>query len=135
MSDQKPRQPLALKLVAGMIALEALVVLGLAAIILFEIFAGTSKSFTTAIALFAMVAAAGTFVAFVAVSLLRSKRWARSAALFWQLVQLSVATGSFTGQFANAFIGTALIVPSLIVAILIFRKDVVAATMQQIDRD
>lgn len=135
MSDQKPRQPLALKLVAGVIALEALVVLGLAAIILLEIFAGTSKSFTTAIALFAMVAAAGTFVAFIAVSLLRSKRWARSAALFWQLVQLSVATGSFTGQFANALIGMALIVPSLIVAILIFRKDVVAATMQQIDRD
>lgn len=130
----KPR-PKALNAIIAVISLEAIVVLGLAALLLVEILAGASRSLTTALALFAMVAAAGAFVAFIAVSLARGKRWARSAALFWQLVQLSVATGSFTGQFGNWIIGTALIVPSMVVAILIFRKEVVAATMEQVDRD
>lgn len=135
MFDKKLSRPKALTAIISVIAFEAFVVLGLAAILLFEILAGASRSFNTAIALFAMVAGAGAFVAFIAVSLFRGKRWARSAALFWQLVQLSVATGSFTGQFGNWLIGTALIVPSMVVAILIFRKDVVAATMEQVDRD
>jgi hypothetical protein len=135
MTDKNKPQPKALTAIIAVISLEALVVLGLAAILLVEILAGASRSFNTAIALFAMVAAAGAFVAFIAVSLTRGKRWARSAALFWQLVQLSVATGSFTGQFGNWIIGTALIAPSMVVAILIFRKEVVAATMEQVDRD
>lgn len=135
MIDKNKSRPRALTAIIAVILLEAIVVLGLATILLVEILAGASRSFSTAIALFAMVAAAGAFVAFIAVSLARGKRWARSAALFWQLVQLSVASGSFTGQFGNWMIGTALIVPSMVVAILIFRKEVVAATMEQMDRE
>lgn len=135
MTNQKPTRPLALSVVAGLVFVEGAFVLGLAAVLGFEILMGSSRAISTALALFAMVAAAGAFVVFIGVSLRRSKRWSRSAALFWQLVQLSVATGSFSGQFGNWMIGTALIVPSLVVAVLLFRKDVVAATMEAVDRD
>ena len=135
MDSTKSNKPKALLAIIGIVGLEAAVVLGLAGLLLFEIISGASRSLSTAFALFAMVAAAGAFVAFIAVSLNRGKRWARSAALFWQLVQLSVASASFSGEFANWMIGTALIVPSVSVLALIFRKSVVAATMEQVDRD
>ncbi|MEY4985852.1 MAG: hypothetical protein RLZZ359_738 [Actinomycetota bacterium] len=135
MNADQSKKPKALLAIIGIVGLEGLVVLGLAGVLLVEILAGASRSLTTALALFAMVAAAGAFVAFIAVSLYRGKRWARSAALFWQLVQLAVASASFSGEFANWMIGTALIVPSVSVLALIFRKSVVAATMEQVDRD
>jgi hypothetical protein len=87
----------------------------------------------TALALFGMVAGATAWVLFVAFSLTRGKRWARSAALFWQLVQLAIATGSFTGQFGSLWIGWSIAAPSAAVLMLLFSKKVVAATMAGLD--
>ena len=135
MTASKPALPKALKVIIGVILAEGLLVVSLAAILLADILLGNSRSVPTELALFGMVAAAGAFVIFVGWSLSKSKRWARSAALFWQLIQLAIATGSFTGQFGNWFIGLGLITPSLLVAVLIFRKDVVEATMAEVDKD
>ena len=135
MTAAKPALPKALKAIIWLIFAEGLVVASLAAVLLADILLGNSRSVPTALALFGMVVAAGAFVIFISWSLRRSKRWARSAALFWQLIQLAIATGSFTGQFGNAAIGLGLIVPSLAVIVLIFRKDVVAATMAEGDKD
>jgi hypothetical protein len=65
----------------------------------------------------------------VSISLLKGRRWARSAGVFWQLVQLAIASGSFSGQFGSQAIGWSLIVPSVLVLALLFSKKVVAATM------
>jgi hypothetical protein len=97
------------------------------------ILAGESRAFTTAIALFAMVAAAAAWLFYVAFSLTRAKRWARSAALFWQLVMLAIASGSFTGQFGSQAIGWALVAPAAVVLILIFTKPVVESTLEGAD--
>lgn len=96
---------------------------------------GQTKSWVTSVALFALVAAATVWLFFIAVGLWRGKRWARSAALFWQLIQLSVASASFSGQFGSAVIGWSLIVPSVLVLVLVFTKSVVKATMAQMDRE
>jgi len=63
------------------------------------------------------------------------RRWARSGAIFWQLVQLTVAWGSFTGQFANAAIGFGLIVPSVAVIALLFTKPVFDSTQGELESD
>lgn len=125
------RFPLGLKIVIGIVTLEALAVALGATFLGLEILAGASKSFITAISLFALVAAAAVWVGNIVVGLARNRRWSRSGAFFWQLVQLSIGTASFSGQFGNWIIGLALIVPSVIVCVLLLTKPVVAATQEQ----
>jgi ABC-type transport system involved in multi-copper enzyme maturation permease subunit len=96
---------------------------------------GETKSFVTSVALFALVAAAAIWIVFVSLNLFKGKRWSRSAGFFWQLVQLAVATGSFSGQFGSQAIGWSLIVPSVLVISLLLSKKVVAATMGAIDSE
>lgn len=128
------RLPAGLIVVISLVALEALAVAAAAATLGVEIIAGQSKSFVTAVSLFALVAAAAVWVGNIVAGLLRNRRWSRSAAFFWQLVQLSIGTASFSGQFANAAIGLALIVPSVVVCALLLTKAVVAATQEQGDK-
>ncbi|MFM6971814.1 MAG: hypothetical protein ACKOWH_04420 [Rhodoluna sp.] len=128
--DLKPKdRPLGLILVAALVGFEGLFVIVLAGILAAEIFAGESRSLATMIALVVLTALAGIWVVYIALRIFQGKRWARSGALYWQLVQLSVAIGSFTGQFASQAIGWSLIVPSVIVLVLIFTKPVINATM------
>jgi hypothetical protein len=75
------------------------------------------------------------WLAYVVKALYDGRRWARSGAIFWQLVQLAIAWGSFTGQFANAAIGIGLIVPSVAVIALLFTKPVFNATQGEIPAD
>lgn len=124
---------------AGLIAVIVIVALEASVLAFFGvqlglgILAGESRAFTTAIALFAMVAAAAAWLFYVAFSLTRAKRWARSAALFWQLVMLAIASGSFTGQFGSQAIGWALVAPAAVVLILVFTKPVVESTLEGAD--
>lgn len=124
---------------AGLIAVIVIVALEASVLAFFGvqlglgILAGESRAFTTAIALFAMVAAAAAWLFYVAISLTRAKRWARSAALFWQLVMLAIASGSFTGQFGSQAIGWALVAPAAVVLILVFTKPVVESTLEGAD--
>lgn len=125
--------PIGLKVVAALVAAEGLVLGYFAVQLGIGIIAGESRAFVTALALFGMVAGATAWVLFVAYSLTRGKRWARSAALFWQLVQLAIATGSFTGQFGSLWIGWSIAAPSAAVLMLLFSKKVVAATLAGLD--
>lgn len=134
-SSKPAKRPLTLNLVIAIVGLEALVVAGLALITISQIVLGQSRSISTALALGAVIAGAAALVILIVIGLIRGKRWARSAALFWQLVQLSIALGSFTGETPNALIGWALIVPSALVLILLFQKSVISATMAEMDKD
>lgn len=125
--------PAGLIAVIVIVALEASVLAFFGAQLGLGILAGESRAFTTAIALFAMVAAAAAWLFYVAFSLTRAKRWARSAALFWQLVMLAIASGSFTGQFGSQAIGWALVAPAAVVLILVFTKPVVESTLEGAD--
>jgi hypothetical protein len=125
--------PTGLLTVIVVVALEASVLAYFGIELGLGILAGESRAFTTAVALFAMVAAASAWLFYVAFSLTRSKRWARSAALFWQLVMLAIASGSFTGQFGSQAIGWALVAPAVLVLALVFTKPVVEATLEGSD--
>lgn len=97
--------------------------------------AGETQSITTAVALLALVLATAAWLFFVAIKLLAGRRWARSAAVFWQLVQLAVASASFSGQFGSQAIGWLLIIPSVLVMALLFTKKVIAATSATAETD
>lgn len=135
MAKAQEIRPVGLVVAAGLVALEGVFVGVLTARLGLALVTGDTKSLVTSVALFALVAAAAVWVIYVAFSLFKGKRWARSGGVFWQLVQLAVATGSFSGQFGSQAIGWSLIIPSVVVLALLLSKKVVAATMGTIEKD
>ena len=95
----------------------------------------TLKDAPTLFALIAIFLLATLLLFFVARQLVFKKRWARSAAFFWQLIQLSVAWNSFSGQWANYFIGGYLVLSSLATTYFLFTKAVVDETQEQVDKE
>jgi hypothetical protein len=130
--DSKPK---ALLVLCGLLALEAATLAVVAVILLIEILSGKTDSFVAAISLFALVAGFAAWVFGIAVNLFNGRRWARSAAMFWQLIQVAIASGSFTGQFGSQAIGWAILAPSVLGLYLVFRNDVVNATLEPGERD
>jgi len=112
--------------------------LGLIALVITYVAAtlsGEVKSLPTMLALTALGLILTVWLIFIFRALNAGRRWSRNAAIFWQLVQLTVAWGSFTGQFANPAIGVGLILPSVAVIALLFTKPVFAATQGEIPGD
>jgi hypothetical protein len=95
----------------------------------------TLKDAPTLFALIAIFLLATLLLFFVARQLVFKKRWARSAAFFWQLIQLSVAWNSFSGQWANYYIGGYLVISSLATIYFLFTKAVVDETQEQVDKE
>ncbi len=95
----------------------------------------TLKDAPTLFALIAIFLLATAVLFFVARQLVLKKRWARSAAFFWQLIQLSVAWNSFSGEFANFYIGGYLVVTSIVTIYFLFTKQVIEETQEAVDRD
>jgi len=129
------KKPIGLTVVLAIIGLEQLVVLYLLSSYVLATLAGQVKSLPTMLALAALGLIVAIWLAYVVKALYDGRRWARSGAIFWQLVQLAIAWGSFTGQFANAAIGIGLIVPSVAVIALLFTKPVFNATQGEISAD
>ena len=128
MTSKAEKPPIGLVLATILLWAEGLFVGFLAARLGLALTSGETRSFVTSVALFALVTAASIWIIYVGFSLRKGKRWARSAAVFWQLVQLAVATGSFSGEFGSQAIGWSLILPSVLGLGLLFSKKVVAAT-------
>ena len=129
------KKPVGLLAVLAIIGLEQIVVLYLLSSYVIATLAGQVKSLPTMLALAGLGLVVAVWLAYVFKGLYAGRRWARSGAIFWQLVQLTIAWGSFTGQFANAGIGIALIVPSVLVIGLLFSKPVFDATQGEVPND
>ena len=95
----------------------------------------TLKDAPTLFALIAIFLLATLLLFFVARQLVFKKRWARSAAFFWQLIQLSVAWNSFSGAFANFYIGGYLVITSLATIYFLFTKAVIEETQEKVDKE
>ena len=135
MTEQPEKAPIGLGFAAILLWAEGLFVGVLAARLGLALVSGETKSLVTSVALFALVAAASAWVIYIGFGLRKGKRWARSGGVFWQLIQLAVASASFSGQFGSQAIGWGLIIPSVWVLILLFSKKVVAATLGNTDEE
>jgi len=94
-----------------------------------------AKLVGTLIALCVVIGGTAAFLFFVTRQLVYRKRWARSAAVFWQLIQIAIAWNSFTGEVLGYYFGVWLLVTAFVALYFLFNKRVVELTDEQIDRD
>lgn len=120
--------PPLLYILAAILFAESVLMAVATVVLLVELVVATPSSYATAIALTVLAALAAVWLAFIAVHTLRGRPWIRGAAIVWQVLQISVAVGSFQGVFQRADIGWLLLLPSLGVLVLLFTRPVLAAT-------
>jgi hypothetical protein len=94
-----------------------------------------AKLVGTLIALCVVIGGTAAFLFFVSRQLVSRKRWARSAAVFWQLIQIAIAWNSFTGEVLGYYFGVWLLATAFVALYFLFNKRVVELTDEQIDRD
>lgn len=116
-----------MRLLIGLLFLEALAVISVVFVLVFDILTQPATSISSAVALTALVAIAAVFVTAVAIAMARRAPWSRGAALVWQLVQLAIAVGAFQGATAQPAWGWAILAPSLVALVLLFTKSVMEA--------
>ena len=107
--------------------LEAAVLYFFFGVTIWAMVTGVATAPLTDSALALLVGGAAVWLTFAARAILKHKRWARSAGVFWQLIQLAIAFGTLE---ANAIVGTLIALASLAVLITLFQKDIVAATLE-----
>jgi hypothetical protein len=135
MTTKPEKAPIGLVLAAILLWAEGAFIGVLALRLGVALVSGETKSLVTSVALFALVATASAWVIYIGFALRKGKRWARSGGVFWQLVQVAIATGSFGGQFGSQAIGWGLILPSALGLGLLFSKKVVAATIGDVNEE
>jgi hypothetical protein len=128
----------ALKMVQIVLVLLLLEALALAAVfltLLLELLSGQFQSIFAQVFLVVISGAAVLWVLHFSRGILNKKRWARSAAFFWQLLQAVVGAGAMAETGSSQLIGALLVLVSGITLVLLFNKNVVAETNEATDGD
>jgi hypothetical protein len=86
-----------------------------------------SKALLTDSALVLLTLGAAIWLTFAGLAITKGKRWARSAGVFWQLIQLTIALGTFEASLLG---GLAIAMPSIAVLLSLFLPEVVRATSE-----
>jgi hypothetical protein len=86
-----------------------------------------SKALLTDSALVLLTLGAAIWLTFAGLAITKGKRWARSAGVFWQLIQLTIALGTFEASLLGGF---GIAIPSLAVLLSLFLPEVVKATSE-----
>ena len=107
--------------------LEALVLFVATLATLWAMTSSESKALLTDSALVILTLGAAIWLSFAGIAITKGKRWARSAGIFWQLIQLSIALGTFEASLIGGF---AIALPSLAVIFALFNPKVVQATSE-----
>ena len=87
------------------------------------------------IALCAITSGTAAYLFFVSRQLVFRKRWARTAAIFWQRIQIAIAWNSFTGEVTGYYFGAWLLATAFIGLYFLLTKAVAEQTTEEIDRD
>jgi hypothetical protein len=118
---------LTLKGLAVAFFMEALVMYAGCFFVIRAMIAGDAKALLTDSALVVLTGAAAVWLTFASKGIIKGKRWARSAGVFWQLIQLTIAFGTFEASILG---GLAIAIPSTLVFIILFNKQIVEATSE-----
>ena len=106
--------------------LEALVLYLGAAWSIYAIFSGQGRDLVTDLSFVFILLMSALFLTLASRAILSGKRWARSAGVFWQLIQIFIAFGTYEASVLGAI---AITLPSLAVLFTLFQKEVVQATL------
>jgi len=107
--------------------LEALVLFVATVAIVWGMTTSQAGALLTNSALVVLTLSAGVWLTFAGIAITKGKRWARSAGVFWQLIQLAIALGTFKASLLGGF---AIALPSLAVLFTLFSSEVVKATSE-----
>jgi hypothetical protein len=107
--------------------LEALVLFVATVAIFWGMTTSQAGALLTNSALVVLTLSAGVWLTFAGIAITKGKRWARSAGVFWQLIQLAIALGTFEASLVGGF---AIALPSLAVLFTLFSSEVVKATSE-----
>jgi len=107
--------------------LEALVLFVATVAIIWGMTTSQAGALLTNSALVVLTLSAGVWLTFAGMAITKGKRWARSAGVFWQLIQLAIALGTFEASLLGGF---AIALPSLAVLFTLFSSEVVKATSE-----
>jgi hypothetical protein len=114
--------PPAARVVAGGVALEGLLLAGYAVFVVVESVRGQAQDRIGALVLALVAFALAAGLGAVATGILRGRRWARSPALVWQILQVLVA---LSGTVEPRALAVVLVVLAVAVALGLFRGDVI----------
>ena len=126
-------RPPAVTILAAVLGLEALGMVAVTVLLIVELLAPGSHPYSvvSAVALAVFAAIAALAIGLVALAMLRMAPWSRSAAIVWQIVQALVGVQAFSGAGARPDLGVLLIAPAVVALVLLFRRDVAAATRRR----
>jgi len=110
--------------------LEAIVLYIATGASIWALITGDTTSVVTGAALSAICLGVALWLTSAARAITKGKRWARSAGIFWQLMQITISFGLFE---VNLLAALAIALASGAVLITLFTKDVVAATGESRD--
>lgn len=112
------RTPPAVTALAALLVLEAGLLLGAGGWLGYELFTQDATSAGAGVMLLLLALGIGVALLAAARGLLRGRRWPRGLALTWQILQLSVAWGTFRG--GPLWLAVVLLVPCLAVGVGLF---------------
>jgi hypothetical protein len=121
------------KLVVSLLFIEALILALVFFALLLELLSTNVLNVYAQIFLIVLAAGSIAWVLNFSRGILQGKRWARSAAFFWQLLQGVVGAGALAEVGSNRNIGIFLVALSAVVVILLFNKSFVANTNREND--
>ena len=127
--------PALVKLVVSLLFIEALIIALVFFALLLELLSGNVINVYAEIFLIVLAAGSIAWVLNFSRGILRGKRWARSAAFFWQLLQGVVGAGELAEEGNNRIIGVVLATLSAVVVILLFNKNFVAETNRETEEN
>jgi hypothetical protein len=123
------------QIVLVLLMLEALALAGVFFSLVLELLSGQFQSIFAEVFLLVISGAAVLWVLQFSRGILNKKRWARSAAFFWQLLQAVVGAGAVVETGFSQVIGALMVIVSGIAVVLLFNKTVVADTNEATDGD
>ena len=129
------KAPALVQFVLILLLIEALALAAVFLTLLFELLSGRYQSFYAEVFLLVLAAGSTLWVLQFSRGLLNKKRWARSAAFFWQLLQAVVGAGAIAETGTSRILGAALVMISGITVLLLFNSKVVEATNEETDGD
>jgi hypothetical protein len=116
------------QLVAGLLLVEAAMLAVVFLILFSELVSGNFQSIYAEIFLLLLAAGSTAWVITFTRQMIARRRWARSAAFFWQLLQAAVGAGALAEEGGNFLFGLFLVGISVVVLVLLFNKKVVQET-------
>ena len=120
--------PALVQIVVALLVIEALAIAWIFFALLLELLSGNVINVYAEIFLTVTAAGAVAWVLNFTRGILMKKRWARSAAFFWQLLQAVIGAGAIAEEGIARFVGIAIVAISFLVVVLLFNKKIVEET-------